>query len=394
MAQTSQLPANVNGRPLRVAVVTDGLYPWFKGGKEVRYHELLRRLADEDVHIDVYTMHWWDGPRQRQQEGVHLHAICRNWPMYAGERRSLLQAIFFALACCRLLFIRADVIDADHMPYLQIVPLKVISVLRRIPLVVTWHEWWGSDYWRSYLGAAGPVAAAIERLTASLADHLVVEAADTATAMVDAGIAADRISVLPCGVDKEAIAEAEPSGTAFDILYVGRLLEHKGVDTLVDAVPIMDASGVTLTVGIVGEGPEQVALEAQVGRLGLGRRVQFLGRLETQREVFGLIKQARVFVLPSRREGFGIVVVEALACGTAVVTTDHPDNQSRHQVEDGVTGYVVAPSADALADAVLRSLADGRNGEVIVKAADIHDWDDLAADLVGIYRAHVRTERT
>ena len=84
-------------KPLRVAVVTDGIYPYFKGGKEVRFHQLLRRLAGPEVEIDVFTMHWWDGPRDRQEDGLSLHAICRNWCMYAGERRSVLQALMFAL---------------------------------------------------------------------------------------------------------------------------------------------------------------------------------------------------------------------------------------------------------------------------------------------------------
>ena len=90
-------------------------------------------------------------------------------------------------------------------------------------------------------------------------------------------------------------------------------------------------------------------------------RVQFFGALEQHADVYGLIKSSGVFVLPSVREGFGIVVVEALACGVPVITTDHPDNQARLLIEHGVTGWLCAPSGAGLAEAIResrRGLAD------------------------------------
>ena len=106
-----------------------------------------------------------------------------------------------------------------------------------------------------------------------------------------------------------------------------------------------------------GRGRRNNQLVRLADRLGLGADVDFLGRLESQESVFALIKSATVFALPTTREGFGIAVAEALACGTQVVTTDHDDNQARHLVEDGVTGYLCGPTAGSLADALERALA-------------------------------------
>ena len=376
---------------LRVAVVTDGLYPWFKGGKEVRFHELLTRVAAKGVVVDIYTMHWWDGPRDRQEGSLRLHAICKNRSMYAGERRSLVQAVVFAVACLRLATVEADVIDADHMPYLQILPLRVVCWIRGIPLVVTWHEWWGAAYWRSYLGPVGVLAAGIERLVARLADQLVVAAEGTAKRMVAAGIPPGRIVVVPNGVDVGEISGAPRSETSYDVLFIGRLLEHKGVDTLVQGLAELASGGTVLRCGIIGEGPEREPLEAAVWRLGLQGQVDFLGRLETKQEVFGFIKSAGVFVLPSRREGFGIVVAEALACGTPVVTTDHADNLSRHLVDDGVTGCLAAPTSGGLAAALSWTLDAVRRGDAVHAAAAIRDWDELSLDLVTVYTGLVRS---
>ena len=62
-----------------------------------------------------------------------------------------------------------DVIEADHMPYLQLLPLRIVASIRRVPFVVTWHELWGPKYWRQYLGTQlGVIAAGIERLATRL----------------------------------------------------------------------------------------------------------------------------------------------------------------------------------------------------------------------------------
>ena len=137
-------------RPV-VALVSDAIYPYFRGGKEFRYHELSARLGQRaDVH--VFTMKWWDGPSTRREGHVTFHAASRLYAMYAGQRRSFREAIFFALGCFRLLWFRFDVLEADQFPNFHIFTLRVVAWIKRKPLTVTWHEVWGRDYWRQYLG--------------------------------------------------------------------------------------------------------------------------------------------------------------------------------------------------------------------------------------------------
>src|ERR1700742_2885915 len=110
-------------RPV-VALVTDAIYPYFRGGKELRYRELSARLSRHaDVH--VFTMKWWDGPRTRQEGNVTFHATSRLYAMYVGERRSYQEAIFFALGCLRLLRFRFDVLEADQFPNFHILTLRI-----------------------------------------------------------------------------------------------------------------------------------------------------------------------------------------------------------------------------------------------------------------------------
>ena len=143
--------ASPAGRP-SVAVVTDAIFPYHRGGKEVRYLQLLPRL-EQSFDVRVYTMHWWpERGTKRRDHGVEYQAICPLFALYHGARRSMLEAIAFAFACLRLLFERFDVVEADHMPYLQLFTLRFVTKLRRRQLVVTWNEVWGPVYWGSYLG--------------------------------------------------------------------------------------------------------------------------------------------------------------------------------------------------------------------------------------------------
>ena len=121
-----------------VAIVTDAVAPYHRGGKEQWYQELAPRL-NRYVDVHVYSMKWWKGPSTVHHEGVPYHAISRYMPLYGGKRRSIRQAIGFALSCFGLLRVDFDVLVADHMPYLQLFPLKLIALLRRRPLVLDRH---------------------------------------------------------------------------------------------------------------------------------------------------------------------------------------------------------------------------------------------------------------
>jgi hypothetical protein len=138
---------------LNVAVVSDALYPWHKGGKEIRYFRLLEGLPKLGVDVAVYSMKWWDvDPEVENFEMGSLAyvGICPRVAMYKKNKRSIFQALLFALSTFRLLARKFDVIEADHMPFLQLFPLRIVAWLKRVPLVVTWHEVWGRDTWRTW----------------------------------------------------------------------------------------------------------------------------------------------------------------------------------------------------------------------------------------------------
>jgi glycosyltransferase involved in cell wall biosynthesis len=363
-------------KPLKVAVVTDALYPWHKGGKEVRYLHLLQTLPEHGFDVVVYSMKWWDKtPDVTSFENGSLayKAICPVVPMYKGTRRSIPQALLFAAATLRLLTQKFDVIEADHMPYLQLFPLRFIAWIKRVPLIITWHEVWGKEGWQTYLGPVGAAAALVEGLSMRLPNAIVAVSPGTSEKLIAGGARRGRVFVAPNALDMEAMQKSTAEVSAPELLFVGRLIEHKHADLAVEALGKLRHRGLSVRMGIVGVGPEEDRLRAQVATLGLESHVTFYGTLESQEELWSLIQGSQVLMAPSVREGFGLVVAEALALGTPVICAIHPENESANLITSGTGSLVPAFDAGALADAAELWLAtDSLRGDRISEFLSDH----------------------
>jgi glycosyltransferase involved in cell wall biosynthesis len=374
-----------------VALVTDAIYPYFRGGKEVRYHELAQRLARRaDVH--VFTMKWWEGSPVHSEDSLTFRATCQLYPMYSGERRSYREAIFFALSCFRLLRFRYDVIETDQFPTFHIFTLRLVTWLKRQRLTVTWHEVWDRAYWREYLGRAGYIAWFVQWLAIRLPDHLIAASTETAQRLRDELGERASLSVVPNGIDLEGIQNSYPDDMRVDLVTIGRLLPHKNVDVLLDVVALLHSAGLPVTCRVIGDGPQREALHQHARELGIEQAIDFRHDVWEQKDVYSLVKAARVAVFPSAREGFGIAALEAIACGVPVVTTSAPDNLARHLVARSAAGVVCGPSAADIADAVRKLLADSREeadgspGQLASQEAWLaeYGWDHAADQVAGV----------
>jgi glycosyltransferase involved in cell wall biosynthesis len=370
----------------RLAIVTDVVAPWHSGGKETRTWHYSQELARSGFEVHIYTMKWWEGGQLAKQGPVQLHALCRLWPLYTKQRRSILEAIAFSLACVRLLTVPFDVVEVDQIPILPLLVVKLVCLIRRKPVIATWHEVWGKDYWQSYLGRLGMAAALLERLALRLPDRVIAVSEGTAERVRHVSGRRMPVVVGYNGIDPDEIFDAPVENPGTDLLFVGRLLDHKGVDALIDAVAELSGRGTSLSLTIVGKGPEDTELRQRAAALKLTSQITFTGELPAHAEVIGRMKSARLMVFPTRREGFGLAAVEAMACGTPVITTDHPDNFARLLITPGRNGYLCRPDGSDLADLILHALAERPILSLgAVETASRYTWQEAVRRCLGAY---------
>jgi len=379
-----------DGRPGRIAFVSDAVLPFNKGGKERRLWEITRRLAAAGFEVHIYTMKWWSGGKSMTLDGVHLNAIAKHRPLYRRRRRSMGQAILFGLATFKLLFARFDVLDVDHMPYYPLFAARVVCTLRRKRMVATWHEVWGTATWRRYLGCLAPFGVVIEWLASRMPNEIVSVSAHTTERLTTILKVAVPVHTIGLGVDLETIDREPIASARSDIVYAGRLLQNKNIDVLIQAVALLIQRRPSVLCRIVGEGPERCRLEKLCEELNLTDTVVFENFVPEPR-IYGVLKSATVFALPSVREGFGGVLLEANVCGLPAVTVDHPDNAARHLVVEGANGFLAAVGATDLSralDVALTKAAAMDARAALQRTGYLRDWSEISAAVSAVLTAN------
>ena len=337
---------------------------------------MAKRLSTEH-QIHMITMKWWKGERRlKLNENLQLHGVCPKNELYTSSgRRRILPPLLFSLSLIpTLLRVNPHILDCQNIPYLPALACKLFCILRDRPLIITWHEIWG-DYWYQYLGWRGVFGKLIEKLTSRLTKHNIANSPHTLKRFRE--INHMPITLIPPGVDLKRIKETRPSSQSFDLLFVGRLIPEKNVEALIRVIASIDMK---LTCAIIGDGPERERLERLADEPGLSGRIKFLGFLP---EVYPYMKSSKIFVFPSKREGFGMVVIEANACGVPVILLDHPHNAAVGLIENGRNGFVCRDE-DEMRDRIVQLLRDRGIWEGMrrdaLRMAKRYSWDRIVGE--------------
>ena len=293
---------------------------------------------------------------------------------------------------------RADVVDA-HFALFAWWPVRVGS-LRRHPLVVHFHGPWAGEsaVGADRLGMSGRAKLLLERSVYGRADRLIVLSQAFADLLVrDYAIAPWRVRVLRPGVDLQRFtpdrqAARERLGLQPQerlIFSARRLVARMGLEVLLEACTGLARPGERLLLAIAGDGPLRDELEAHARRLGLQDSVRLLGHV-SEDDLVDHYRAADLCVLPTLAlEGFGLVVVEALACGTPVVVTDVG---GLPEVVRDLDASLVVPSGDAqaLRDRI-RSALDGAVPDALAcrAHAETFDWASAAGQNLAVYEEAV-----
>jgi glycogen(starch) synthase len=251
------------------------------GGLELNVANLARHFAMADHEVVVVTA----------TPGQGADAF----PFRVVRRPSALELLRWTRWC--------DVFHQANVSLWGVWPLLLV----RRPWVVSHHSWYcrtdGRIAWQDRLkrGLLRFAAASIS-VSQAVADDL-----STPSVVIPNPYRDDLFRRLP------GVARTE------ELVFVGRLVSDKGVDVLLDALGLLGAEGLRPRLTVVGDGPEAPRLRAQAERLGIAGQVDFLGT-RTDEELAEILNRHRIVVVPSRyNEPFGIVALEGIACGCAVV---------------------------------------------------------------------------
>jgi L-malate glycosyltransferase len=375
---------------MKIAFVYDAIFPFIKGGVEKRVWELATRLTGRGHEVHLFGMKFWDGEEILIREGVFLHGVCPAQKLYSGGRRTIWQALYFSIRLISpLLKEQFDIIDCQQFPYFSCFSAKFFSTLKKIPLVITWHEVWG-DYWYEYLGWRGFVGKTTERLVARLTSENVAVSKTTAKNLNNLG-ACHKINIIPNGIDITRIRSVSSSSESWDIIFVGRLIKEKHADLLIHAVTLLQHKKPDIRGVIIGEGPEYGEIKNLINDKKDKNTLHLCGFFQDHDDLIAQLKSSKVFVLPSTREGFGITAVEALACGLPIVTVDHPSNAIRDLITES-NGFLCSLSAQDLADKM--SLALQHHTEMkgyCIKSVLSYDWNGITSNIEAYYQSLIET---
>ena len=346
---------------MRIAIVYDCLFPHTVGGAERWYRELAERL--EGPHEVTYlTRRQWEG--ENTGTSFEALAVSSGGALYTKSgRRSTGPPLRFGLGVFWHLLRRASRYDAVHcasFPYFSLLGAWLaLRLRRRGPLVVDWFELWTRDYWIEYLGpVGGRIGHFVQRLCVRAPDRSFTFSRMHAARLEAEGHRAP-LTVLTGmygGASTDDPTEAAKPPVA---VFAGRHIPEKRVPLLPDVIAAARAELPGLRGVAYGDGPEREAVILRVAELGLAGSFEVPGRVSPER-IDQALREAACLVLPSRREGYGMVVVEAAARGVPSVVIAGPDNAATELIEHGVNGFIAASADPAeVARCVVQAVAAG-----------------------------------
>ena len=340
----------------RLLILTSTFPRWEDDEDPPFVFELCNRLKTE-YHIHVLAPHFPGALKEEDFTGIHvkrfryffdpLERLAYHGGILAKLKKNpfqyaLLPFFFMGELYALIKMLRHHRFHLIHAHWL--IPQGLVAVLAcyltgsKIPLLCTSH---GGDLF----GLQGIIMNRIKRWVILKSQALTVVSRNMIEAVERLGAPHKKSCVIPMGVDlKTRFVPSETMRINDNLLFVGRLVEKKGLHYLIHALPLILTRHPQITLRIAGDGPEKNNLKRVCEKLGINANVRFLGAVKNER-LPALYQTSGVLVFPSviaddgDQEGFGLVLVEALGCECAAVVTDLPAMQDI--IVDGKTGLVI-----------------------------------------------------
>jgi len=368
------------------------------GGQNVHVAALAAGLATRGHEVTVHTRRDDpDLPDRVTTDDGYVVAHVTAGPATALPKDELLQHMgtFADVLRAQWAAARPDVVHA-HFWMSGLASVQAAAGLG-IPVLQTFHAL--GSVKRRHQGAADTSPEQridLERGLCADVDHVVATCTDEVFELRRLGLASDRVSIVPCGVDTAVFTPRGPVAQRSDrarLLVLGRLVERKGQEDAVRALAAVPDAELVVVGGPeaseLDADPEVLRLRAIADSLGVGDRLVFTGAV-SRADVPAWIRSADVVLAVPWYEPFGITPLEAMACGRPVVAT--AVGGLVDTVADGVTGDLVPPrDPAALGSALAALLADeerrvGYGAAGVKRARTRYRWSRVVADTDAVYR--------
>jgi glycosyltransferase involved in cell wall biosynthesis len=364
------------------------------GGLDALTYNLAKCLSNKyDVH--VITSYLEHSERTEIRDNITIHRV---GPQRKEIQRGdfLKRAMYNHAVESRLVSLKPDLINA--IGFVSWNGAYNAAKRMNIPVIATVLEIWQGD-WISNVGFfTGMTGEILERiyLKRNYSKYIAISKFTGNKLENKLKIHPEKISIVYCGVDLKEISsikidEKYPTPT---IITVCRLVEYKRVQDIIQAVAQVKITIPNIKLKIVGEGPYRSVLEKLVVDNNLINNVEFCGKIGKDEDLIATLKRSHIFILGSTVEGFGMVIIEAMASGIPFIASDIP---AVNEITDGgLGGFLVTPcSPQEIAEGIRKLMKNPElyaekmeEGARLVKR---YDWDYICCTLDDVIKDLLRT---
>jgi len=377
---------------MRIAMVTEYLAPKGAprtGGVDARTINLAMGLTQKhEVHI--ITSYLEGTERLEQYDAVIIHRVGKKRKL--TQRGDFINRLRFTSAIdAEIQKLKPDLVDASgfvayHGSYRGAFRIGV-------PVIATVHEVWQGEWLHNMGIINGLIGHVLERyyLRRPFDKYIAVSDFTKNKLMEKLGIEEEKIKVIYNGVDLKLYESILPETKYPDptIVTICRLVEYKRVNDLIKAVALLKPHYPNLKLKIIGKGPEEESLRKLTRELDLEQNVEFLGKINDFTDVIRILKRSHIFALPSVTEGFGMVIIEAMASGIPYVASNIPPI---YEVTEGGTGGILCTPKNCaeFAGSIEKLLADEKTYDEKVTSingyVERYNWASISTVADQFYR--------
>jgi len=356
------------------------------GGAEKYIHEVCRHLVRYGHKVIFFTSSF---QRSRSEEIIHGVKIIRRGHSFT----TYILAFLFYILHWRGKFDCVIETKDGGLPWFTrfYVGKRSIALIHQTGRTFNRHSYLNSTWRYEVKGIISPLMYLLEPLLLSVYRLTPVIAVSDSTkqSLIELGVEPNSITVVSAGTEIKTLNGVPTKETMPTIIYLGRIKKSKGISDLIEALYYVRKKIQDVKLWIVGRGDPTYLTELLrlISKLGFVECVTFFGFVD-EKTKFELLSRAHILVLPSIREGWGLVVTEANSVGTPAVGYDIPG--LRDSISDGFSGLLVESGPEALADGMMRVLSnDGLREDLsrnAIEWAGRFSWDKTAEEFLNVVK--------